>query len=65
MLGDLIESALKCVGITQEVAEKWLGPECGCQERKEKLNSLTQWSIQTLNKRLKQPLEILGKLMGE
>lgn len=44
MLGDMVETALKSIGLTTEIAEKWLGAECGCKERQEKLNQLTWWA---------------------
>ena len=38
-LGDSIEKALKATGI-DKVAKKVLGDDCGCEERKEALNTL-------------------------
>ena len=38
-LGDSIEKALKATGI-DKVAKKVLGDDCGCEERKEKLNKM-------------------------
>lgn len=38
-LGDTIEAGLQAVGI-DKVAKFILGEDCGCQERKEKLNKL-------------------------
>ena len=38
-LGDTIEAGLQAVGI-DKVAKWILGEDCGCQERKEKLNAL-------------------------
>ena len=38
-LGDTIEAGLQAVGI-DKVAKWILGEDCGCQERKEKLNKL-------------------------
>lgn len=43
-LGDLIESALKTVGITSERVERWLGVPCGCAARRDALNNLTNWA---------------------
>jgi hypothetical protein len=45
-LGDMIETALKSVGVHQAVkrASTWLGVDCGCNERKEKLNQLGAWA---------------------
>ena len=38
-LGDSIEKVLKATGI-DKVAKKVLGDDCGCEERKRKLNSI-------------------------
>ena len=38
-LGDSIEKALKATGM-DKVAKKVLGDDCGCEERKQKLNKL-------------------------
>tara|TARA_R110002020_G_scaffold49786_1_gene141385 strand:- start:87 stop:449 length:363 start_codon:yes stop_codon:yes gene_type:complete len=38
-LGDSVEKALKSTGI-DKVVKKLLGDDCGCEERKEKLNKL-------------------------
>ena len=38
-LGDSVEKVLKATGI-DKVAKKVLGEDCGCEERKEKLNKL-------------------------
>ena len=42
-LGDSIEKALKATGI-DKVAKKVLGDECGCEERKRKLNKVFPYS---------------------
>jgi hypothetical protein len=38
-LGDSVEKVLKATGI-DKVAKKVLGDDCGCEERKEKLNKI-------------------------
>ncbi len=38
-LGDSVEKVLKATGI-DKIAKKVLGEDCGCKERKEKLNKL-------------------------
>jgi len=38
-LGDSVEKALKSAGI-DKVVKKLLGDDCGCEERKEKLNKM-------------------------
>ena len=42
-LGDSIEKALKATGI-DKVAKKLLGDDCGCEERKKKLNQMFPYS---------------------
>lgn len=42
--GDLISSALATVGITEERVSAWVGGECGCAARKDKLNRLGAWA---------------------
>lgn len=43
-LGDQISSALATVGVTEERVTSWLGRPCGCDERRAKLNRLSQWA---------------------
>jgi hypothetical protein len=49
LLGDILESALSKVGITKERVSKWIGQDCGCSERKEKLNRLHAWAKRVLS----------------
>lgn len=44
MLGDLIETALDTVGVTQQRVSKWLGKPCRCPEYRDKLNQLDSWA---------------------
>lgn len=41
-LGDAVEKALSSIGITESAIKEWLG-NCGCQERKRRLNELSDW----------------------
>jgi hypothetical protein len=44
-LGDLVESVLTKVGITEEKFKEWFNlKECGCSKRKAWLNSLFSWT---------------------
>lgn len=43
-LGDKVERALTAVGITKQRVTRWVGRECGCEERKERLNRLGAWA---------------------
>ena len=43
-LGDVVESALQSVGITEERFKQWFNlKECGCSKRKAWLNGLFSW----------------------
>lgn len=64
MLGDLIETALKRVGITQESVERFVGGPCGCKERRDKLNALDAWARRILKGRIDRAREYLFKLTG-
>ena len=44
MFGDMVETALNGIGITKERISSWLGVECNCEERKQKLNTLHNWA---------------------
>lgn len=48
-LGDLVEKALQKVGITEARVSAFLGPNCGCKKRKEKLNQLGAWAQRVFN----------------
>lgn len=61
-LGDLIEKALTRVGITSDRVTKWLGKECGCKERKERLNRLGNWARRILKGETKDAEEYLNKI---
>ena len=48
-LGDLVEKALKIVGVDQAMVSEWItlpltGKPCYCDERKVKLNALSRWA---------------------
>ena len=47
-LGDVVEAALRTMGVTHERVERWLGRPCGCEERREKLNRLSRWARRML-----------------
>ena len=47
-LGDAVERALHAVGITHDRVSRWLGTECGCEERKQRLNQLGAWASRWL-----------------
>lgn len=47
-LGDLIHSGLNRLGLTPQRVSGWLGRECRCKERQEKLNALDRWAKRVL-----------------
>ena len=43
-LGDIVETTLQSIGITEERFKKWFNlKECNCKERKRWLNNLFSW----------------------
>lgn len=64
-LGDKVESALNFIGVDKTLAERWLGPECGCVERQVKLNLLGQWASRTLAGTLKNAKEKFLQVVGD
>lgn len=64
-LGDVIESALSSVGITQDRISGWLGRPCGCHERALKLNRLGEWAYRVLHGKTAEPLVELDKMVGD
>lgn len=64
-LGDFIASALKLVGITPERVSAWLGEECGCEERRAKLNQLDVAARMIVKGRLSQARLYLETLFCE
>lgn len=63
-LGDAISDALGRVGITEESVSKWLGRPCGCVRRRRKLNRLSAWASEALQKTIGEARDSLGKLIG-
>jgi hypothetical protein len=53
-LGDAVEAALSAAGITQDRVRRWLG-DCGCEDRKRRLNSLGRWAAGVLAGRVRDP----------
>jgi hypothetical protein len=48
-LGDVVEKITEVTGIKKAV-KAVLGDDCGCEERKEKLNKLFSWKVECINK---------------
>lgn len=64
-LGDIVESALSTVGITEDRITDWLGEECGCSKRKEKLNQLHGWAKRVMNGQIENAKKYLGQIIGD
>lgn len=47
-LGDRIHLALSSIGVTSDRVKQWLGVECHCEERRQKLNALDRWAQRVL-----------------
>jgi hypothetical protein len=62
-LGTSVEKALILVGITKDRVEKWLG-QCKCQERKEKLNLLSNWAQRAINGKIKSASQWLQHILN-
>ena len=60
-LGDSVEKVLKATGI-DKVAKKVLGDDCGCEERKKKLNQMFPYSRPFTNDELSIYESVLPRL---
>lgn len=63
MLGDMVETALKSVDITQERVSSWLGVECNCEERKTKLNQLHLWARRVVSGKVEEAKQFLDGMI--
>ena len=64
-LGDLVESALRTVGITTERVTKWIGRPCGCERRKQMLNQLSRWAKRVLSGETEDAEKYLEEIVSE
>lgn len=64
LLGDLIHQALARVGVTPERVEQWVGAPCNCQERRIKLNQLSNWAATVVRDGLADGREYLERILG-
>ena len=62
-LGDSVEKVLKATGI-DKVAKKVLGDDCGCEERKKKLNKLFPYSRPFTDDEMEIYESVLPRLKG-
>ena len=64
-LGDKLASALASVGVTPEKVSDWLGVECGCVERRQKLNQLHSWAERVLKGAKEKAQEYLEDILKQ
>jgi hypothetical protein len=64
-LGDVIHRALSSVGVTPERVSRWVGRECGCKERQDRLNSLSFWARRVMAGKTAKAVEFLKALTGQ
>ena len=62
-LGDSVEKVLKATGI-DKVAKKVLGDDCGCEERKKKLNKMFPYSRTFTQDEMKIYEEVIARTKG-
>ncbi len=66
LLGDHVEGALALVGITSDRVEHLLGTDnCGCTERKEKLNQLHRWAKRVIGGKTEKAEQHLESILCE
>lgn len=63
MLGDRVAGALDMAGVTHEAVARWLGAECGCKERQDKLNALGAWAERVARGKVERAGEFLRRMM--
>jgi hypothetical protein len=61
-LGDTVKTALAAVGITEERVRKYF-KNCGCEERREKLNAFGAWANRVLKGGFSHAAEYLERMM--
>jgi hypothetical protein len=47
-LGTALHQALSLCGVSPDRVSRWLGRPCGCKERLERLDALSQWSARVI-----------------
>lgn len=64
LFGDVVANALKYIGITPDRVSAFLGKECGCAERQEKLNQLHAHAKQVIKKKTDKAIGMFKNLLG-
>lgn len=60
--GDQVKESLEAVGITGEHLSAWLGVPCGCEERRQKLNQLHNWTRRILAGKVEKAREYFNRM---
>ena len=63
-IGDTISKITKATGI-DKLAKKVLGDDCGCEERRKKLNEIFPYSRQMTEDEIKIYEEVQGRIKGD
>lgn len=63
MLGDAVHQALSIVGATPERVSRWVGQDCCCEERRERLNQLDRWARRIISGRIEQAASYLEQIL--
>lgn len=63
--GDVVSKALSTIGVTPERVSEWIGADCGCKERRQRLNELGDWSGKVINGAISNAKERLEGLVGK
>lgn len=63
LTGDRVERALTLIGITDRRISEWLGRDCGCGERKEKLNQLDLWARRVIRGKIDNAHNYLDRII--
>lgn len=63
-LGDMVSRALSIAGVTEEKVKAWVGGDCGCKERRERLNALGAFARRVLSGMTDRAREHLDAIMG-
>ena len=64
LAGDCIALACEKVGLTTERISRWLGRECGCEDRRAKINAIHLWAKRVVSGKVEKAREILEGILS-
>lgn len=64
-LGTVIKDALSSINVTPEAVERLLGVPCGCSERAEKMDQLTQLAVRVAKGKVEGARKFLASIFGK